>query len=335
MPRLRTLKPEFFTHEVLAELSPLHRLLYAGLWCHADREGRLKDRPRYLRTVILPYDDCDVEALLVGLQSRGFIVRYEVGGIRYIAIPTFPEHQKPHPREAASEIPAPPEGGNTKALSEHNLGGAASPPGPGPSVAKDVTSQVVFGLGGFCLGDFGLGLGAAGLGAKIGLASPIAAAGLEGQATPPHPAPEAAAAGEDTSWWERWQRVRRVVFPEDARAEVKPFDGALRHWYAKACTEAGDAEALERAFVRYCLSNFGEKQRQPGCVRVFMQPSVWTQDLAPRRGRCSCPREHWQRYVGGREDPPHRPECPTGVADRLEADVSQVLADVATQGVAA
>src|SRR5688572_879723 len=96
MARLRTLKPEFFTHEQLCELSPLHRLLYEGLWCYADRVGRLEDRPRFLKTVILPNDACNVEPKLDDLERSGFIHRYEVDGRRFIHIPAFLRHQKTH-----------------------------------------------------------------------------------------------------------------------------------------------------------------------------------------------------------------------------------------------
>lgn len=107
MPRLRTLKPSFFTNDLLAEVPPLGRLLFAGLWCQADREGRLEDRPRRLKAEVLPYDDCDVDALLNDLAARGFIVRYAVADSRYIAIPKFEAHQSPHIKEPASTIPAP------------------------------------------------------------------------------------------------------------------------------------------------------------------------------------------------------------------------------------
>ena len=43
--RTRLLKPGFFMNEELARLPVRARLLFAGLWCLADREGRLEDRP--------------------------------------------------------------------------------------------------------------------------------------------------------------------------------------------------------------------------------------------------------------------------------------------------
>lgn len=109
MARLRTIKPGFFLDEDLAECQPLARLLFAGLWTIADREGRLEDRPRRIKAAVLPYDDCDGDTLLGELAERGFIVRYEACGARYIAIPSWSRHQNPHVKETASTIPAPEE----------------------------------------------------------------------------------------------------------------------------------------------------------------------------------------------------------------------------------
>lgn len=107
MARIRSLKPGFFSNEELCELSPWHRLCFAGLWTVADREGRLEDRPRRLKAAIFPYDDLDMNALLEGLEGKGFVIRYVADGVPYIAIPTFSEHQRPKHDEAVSAIPAP------------------------------------------------------------------------------------------------------------------------------------------------------------------------------------------------------------------------------------
>jgi len=108
MARSRNIKPGFFLNDRLAECEPLARLLFAGLWCIADREGRLEDRPKRIKAEILPYDDCDVDQLLNQLAERGFIIRYEVDSNRYIQVTNFSKHQNPHVREAASIIPPPP-----------------------------------------------------------------------------------------------------------------------------------------------------------------------------------------------------------------------------------
>lgn len=107
MARARNIKPGFFTNDLLAEAQPLARILFAGLWCFADREGRLHDRPKKIRAEILPYDQCDADELLKSLESLGFIVRYEVNGVRFIQVLNFDKHQNPHVKEQASEIPAP------------------------------------------------------------------------------------------------------------------------------------------------------------------------------------------------------------------------------------
>ena len=107
MARARNIKPGFFANEDLAECDPLARLLFAGLWCLADREGRLEDRPKRIRAELLPYDTCDADELLNQLQAKGFILRYSHGEGRFIQVLKFDSHQNPHMKEAKSSIPAP------------------------------------------------------------------------------------------------------------------------------------------------------------------------------------------------------------------------------------
>lgn len=118
MARARLLKPGFFTNADLCSLPPLHRLLFAGLWCLADKIGRLKDKPRELKVKVLPYDDCAVDLMLADLAALGFLVRYSVRGEAYILIPKFTEHQHPHHREPDSTIPDPPEAQPVEALGQ-------------------------------------------------------------------------------------------------------------------------------------------------------------------------------------------------------------------------
>ena len=107
MARSRNIKPGFFKNETLAECQPLARLLFAGLWCLADREGRLEDRPKRIRAELLPYDDGSVDEMLNELHGAGFIVRYEAGGNRFIQVMDFTKHQTPHHKEQASTIHSP------------------------------------------------------------------------------------------------------------------------------------------------------------------------------------------------------------------------------------
>lgn len=107
--RARNLKPGFFVNSQLVQCEAFARLLFAGLWCEADREGRLRDDPLSLKMKILPGDNCNIDALLQQLHDRELIVRYSVDGKRYIQINTFLVHQKPHIKEVSSTIPSPDE----------------------------------------------------------------------------------------------------------------------------------------------------------------------------------------------------------------------------------
>ena len=107
MSRARNIKPGFFTNGDLIECSPLARLLFAGLWCEADRRGILEDRPKTIKLKLLPGDNCDIEALLNELSGHGFIRRYEVSGHKCIIIPKFGTHQHPHVNEQCNGLPEP------------------------------------------------------------------------------------------------------------------------------------------------------------------------------------------------------------------------------------
>lgn len=126
MARIRTIKPEFFTDDEIAALPPLVRLFYVGLWTQADREGRLKDKPRPLKATIMPYDEnFDAEDALQMLVGGGFVVRYEAkssGQYDYsgpvIQIRSFTRHQCPNKKEASSRI-SPPDESMVKAPNKH------------------------------------------------------------------------------------------------------------------------------------------------------------------------------------------------------------------------
>lgn len=107
MARARSLKPGFFINDELAKVPALGRLLFAGLWCIADRKGRLEDRPSKIRAQTLPYDNVDCDELLNVLAAHDFIERYQRDGKAFIQIKKFEQHQNPHVKEAESTIPAP------------------------------------------------------------------------------------------------------------------------------------------------------------------------------------------------------------------------------------
>jgi len=114
MARKRTISPEFFTDEDIGDLPPLLRLLFVGMWCQADKEGRLKDKPRTIKAQVLPFDDdIPIDLALDQLQEAGFIYRYESQGVAVIQIRTWHKHQNPHHTEKDSDLPGPDNGALT------------------------------------------------------------------------------------------------------------------------------------------------------------------------------------------------------------------------------
>ena len=105
--RSRNIKPGFFKNEQLAELPFEARILFAGLWCLADKEGRLQDRPKRIGVEVFPYEEVNADILLDGLRRQGLIVRYTVNETPYIQIVNFSKHQNPHHKEVPSVIPPP------------------------------------------------------------------------------------------------------------------------------------------------------------------------------------------------------------------------------------
>jgi len=105
MSRIRTIKPDFFIDEDVAKLKPLTRILFTGLWCLADKAGRLEDRPQRIKIQILPYDNIDIDTALNDLANAAFIIRYTIDGQKLIQIRSFNKHQRPHHTEKESEFP--------------------------------------------------------------------------------------------------------------------------------------------------------------------------------------------------------------------------------------
>lgn len=94
MAKIRGVKPEFWTADGIIEMSIPARLLFIGLWNYACDNGHLRDKPRQIKTRILPGDDVKVEQLLDEMVDAGQIIRE--GG--WITIPDLTHHQKPHKR---------------------------------------------------------------------------------------------------------------------------------------------------------------------------------------------------------------------------------------------
>jgi hypothetical protein len=110
--RIRSLKPEYWADEEIAELPRDARLLYVGLWNLADEHARLRGDARYVKGQLFPYDDdldsTAVDGLLKLLADAGKVVRYVVGGRSYAFLPTLSKHQRLEPDRVPSRLPGPP-----------------------------------------------------------------------------------------------------------------------------------------------------------------------------------------------------------------------------------
>jgi len=114
--RSRNIKPGFFENEELAEGGPCAQILFEALWCLADREGILENRPLRIKVKAFPYYDPkdfggkDIHDLLdFFLAGKRFIRFYTAEGLNLIHIAKFHKHQSPHNTEKQSTYPKPPE----------------------------------------------------------------------------------------------------------------------------------------------------------------------------------------------------------------------------------
>jgi len=106
MARSRNIKPSLFKNELLGVADPMLTILFSGLWCLADRAGRLEDRPLRIKAEIFPYrDNTNINVYLTELERLGFIHRYSVDGLNIIQVVNFDKHQNPHKTERPSELP--------------------------------------------------------------------------------------------------------------------------------------------------------------------------------------------------------------------------------------
>lgn len=95
MPRIRTVKPEFWADEKLSLLDPLTRLVFLGLICMADDAGRLVDNVKLLDGMIFPNTDDSCREALGTLARLGRIVRYwSPSDQALIQIANWSEHQR-------------------------------------------------------------------------------------------------------------------------------------------------------------------------------------------------------------------------------------------------
>lgn len=98
MPRIRTIKPEFWTDEKLSTVPLQARLIFIACWNYADDSGILKGSPLFLKSMILPYDYeitlADFNNWLNTLIEQDIIIPFKYNGEQFIYIKNFSTHQK-------------------------------------------------------------------------------------------------------------------------------------------------------------------------------------------------------------------------------------------------
>ncbi|MFD0887052.1 hypothetical protein ACFQ08_21100, partial [Streptosporangium algeriense] len=113
MPRIRTIKPEYWSSPGHRGLDPWSRLLYIAMWNWADDYGRGMANAKELGGFAFREDEditpSDVRRMLGEIQRAFGVVFYEVGGRPYYAIPSWEDHQKID-RRSQPKYPAPEDG---------------------------------------------------------------------------------------------------------------------------------------------------------------------------------------------------------------------------------
>lgn len=112
MPRIRTVKPEFWEDEVVGLLPRDARLLFISTFNMADDEGLLRWTPAYIKASAFMYDDDltlkHVESLMQMVTDAGLLFPY-VGGVarqQMAVVVNFRKHQKIN-RPQKSKLPPP------------------------------------------------------------------------------------------------------------------------------------------------------------------------------------------------------------------------------------
>jgi hypothetical protein len=111
MPRIRTIKPEFFRSPSTAKVDPLVRIFYQALWCWADDFGIGETNIYGLLGFAFPDSDeisaQDLRRFCAECARHYGVIFYIVRERHYYAIPSWDEHQKTERRTDRRKHPTP------------------------------------------------------------------------------------------------------------------------------------------------------------------------------------------------------------------------------------
>lgn len=153
MPRIRTIKPEFWVDEKVVELDPWARLLFIGIWNFADDQGYIEHSPKRIKMQIFPGDSVDVPALLADLLGAGLLSVFGSPSGEVLRVANWERHQRVSNPSAGRF-----HGGELVPLESSRV--LASPqPASAPPVPREVYGDVQSRTESSVLTDQGLDLG--------------------------------------------------------------------------------------------------------------------------------------------------------------------------------
>lgn len=122
MARIRTIKPEFWDDEKLADLPYGCRLLFIGIWNFADDAGVIRANEKFIKSKIFPYDEnlrnSEVKKWVDCLVESHMLIPVSHNGESYLIVRTFLDHQRIDARYKKHVIP---ESLVTQSIAKHSV----------------------------------------------------------------------------------------------------------------------------------------------------------------------------------------------------------------------
>lgn len=108
MARIRSIKPQFWTSEQIADCSPNARLLFIGLWNFCDDYGVHPASTARLKMEVFPSDPFtknEISSMVDELLEVGLLKEYEVREEQYWIVPSWGKHQRPDTKTGQYPLP--------------------------------------------------------------------------------------------------------------------------------------------------------------------------------------------------------------------------------------
>lgn len=131
MSRIRSIKPEFWVSEQVAECSHNARLTFIGLWNFCDDRGVHPAKPKTLKAELFPMDNCsssDVASWVGELIAVGLVVEFlATDGERYWHVTGWAKHQKIEKPTSKYPMPPDPKSSSARGVLDESSTGSQRP----------------------------------------------------------------------------------------------------------------------------------------------------------------------------------------------------------------